>query len=139
MTAAKNSLDPTTFALEPGEIHWRFWRTDRLGQFDIAIPSDAEFNPDAAALAHLDRALARIDALYDIALPEAEKGWAARYNGPLRPRDAWSIIRLFAEPSGHLVISLNEGEFDTYCLWDVTLEDDKPAGVVHRAWSATAK
>jgi hypothetical protein len=133
-----NDLDPETFALEAGSVHWRFWTTRTLGQFDIAVPSDDDFNPDASALAHLEHALMEIDALYDIALREAERGWAARYNGPLRSRDAWSLIRIFAEPSGQLVISLNEGDFDTYCLWDVRLVDGRPVAIEHRAWGGSS-
>ena len=129
-------LDPETFKAEAGNIRWRFHTTERLGQFDIAIPSDDDFNPDPAALAHLQAALTRIDALYDAALREAEKGWAARYTATPRPRDDWSLVRLFADATGHLVLSLNESEIDTYNLWDVTLINDVPVQTVQRAWVA---
>lgn len=127
-------LNPETFSVELGSTHWRFHTTERLGQFDIAVPGDDHGNPDPAALAHLETALAAIDALYDRALVEAEQGWIIRYKGPPRSRDAWSLIRLLADRAGRLVLSLNEGEYDTYCLWDITFVDGKPAGVVHRIW-----
>lgn len=127
-------LDPETFSLDRDNTRWRFHTTDRLGQFDIAVPIDDDFAPEPAALAHLETALASIDALYDAALPEAEAAWQARYNALLRPRSAWSLIRLFAAPDGRLVLSLNEGEYDTYCLWDVTLVGGRPTSVVQRIW-----
>lgn len=131
-------LDPETFRSEPGAIHWRFHTTDRLGQFDIAVPSTEDFEPDPAALAHLETALARIDALYDLALSAAEQGWIARYSAAPRPREAWTLVRLFADATGSLVLGLNEGEFDTYCLWDVTLISGQPTTTLQRAWSSAS-
>lgn len=128
-------LDPESFHSEPGGVHWRLVDTPRHGQFDIAtVSSEGDWGPDPAGLAHLENALARVDALFDIALPAAEAGWAARYNGPLRRRDAWSMVRLFADASGRVVLSLNEGEHDTYCLWVITLVDGLPVNVEHRGW-----
>jgi len=132
-------LDPDTFRAEPDGPYWRFETTPRLGQFDIAAPPSADdWGPDAAALTHLEAALARIDALYDAALIEAEKGWVARYNAPLRSRDAWSLIRLFADASAVIALSLNEGEFDTYCLWVVTFSAGQPSTVDHRIWGGAS-
>ena len=130
-------LDPETFTREPGDIFWRFHTTERLGQFDIAVPADDAFAPSGAALANLQTALTNIDALYDTALAAAETGWAARYNAPLRSRDAWSLIRLFADDAGRLVLSLNEGDIDTYCLWDITLIAGRPIQTDHRVWGAS--
>lgn len=127
-------LDPDSFSTEAGNIRWCFHTTPRFGQFDIAVPSDDDFNPDASALAHLEAALARIDALYNIALAAAEQGWIARYEATPRPHAAWSLVRLHAHPDGRLVLTLHEGDFDTYCVWDVTLVDDQPATTLQRAY-----
>jgi hypothetical protein len=132
------SLDPETFRSEPGDIYWRFFETPRHGQFDIAAPAGDNWGPDPAALVHLEAALTRLDELFDVAFPAAERGWADRYKAPLRPREAWSIVRLFADTTGRIVLSLNEGEFDTYCLWDVTLIDGRVTGVLQRAWSGAS-
>ena len=45
-------FDPDTFKSEPAGTRWRFHTTDRLGQFDIAVPSDDDLNPqlDSAEL-----------------------------------------------------------------------------------------
>jgi hypothetical protein len=132
------ALDPESFRSELGDIYWRFFETPRHGQFDIATPSGENWGPEPAALVHLEAALARLDQLFDLALPAAERGWAERYKAPPRSRDAWSIVRLFADATGRIVLSLNEGEFDTYCLWDVTLVDGLPASVVQRAWGGAS-
>ncbi|MEQ1785261.1 MAG: hypothetical protein ABMA14_28280 [Hyphomonadaceae bacterium] len=129
-------LDPETFKAEPGNIRWRFHTTDSLGQFDIAVPSDDGFNPHPAAIAHLQSALDSIDALYDAALAEAEKGWATRYNAPLRPLEAWSLVRIFADETGGFVLTLHEGDFDTYCVWDVTFADGHPTHVRQRPYGS---
>lgn len=130
-------FDSETFSLELGSIRWRLHTTDRLGQFDVAVPTDDDGNAHPAALAHVEAALSKIDALYDVALRAAEQGWIARYTGTPRPRDAWSLIRVFADTSGRLVLSLNEGEYDTYCLWDVTLIDGQRTQVEHRIWGGS--
>ena len=127
-------LDPDKFKSEPGNVRWRFHATERLGQFDIAVPADDDLNPDPAALAQLESALARIDAIYDAALPIAEQGWTARYNTPVRDRSAWSLVRFFADPTGGLVLTLHEGEFDTYCAWDVTFANGQPVRAQQRPY-----
>ncbi|MEQ1780342.1 MAG: hypothetical protein ABMA14_03220 [Hyphomonadaceae bacterium] len=127
-------FDPDTFKSEPARTRWRFHTTDRLGQFDIAVPSDDDLNPHAAALTHLEAALTRIDALYDAALPVAEHGWVARYNGPLRDRSAWSLVRIFADETGSLVLTLHEGDFDTYCVWDVAFTNGHPTRALQRPY-----
>ncbi len=125
-------LDPQTFRSEPVDIQWRFWKTDRFGQFDIATVAGEEWGPSPRGLAHLETALANIDALYDLALPAAESAWQALYKGPLRTRDAWSLTRLFAGDDGGLVITLYEGDYDTYGAWDISLMDGVVSGVMRR-------
>lgn len=132
------ALDPETFRSEPGDIFWRLLTVPGYGEFDIATPAGEDWGPSPAALIHLEAALARLDALYAIALPAAERGWVERYRAQPRSREAWSIIRLLADATGRIVFSLNEGEFDTYCLWDVTLVDDQPTDVTHRVWGGAA-
>jgi hypothetical protein len=132
------ALDPETFRSEPGNIYWRLLSVPGHGEFDIATPAGEDWGPNPAALIHLEAALARLDALYAIALPAAERGWVERYRAQPRSREAWSIIRLFADATGRVVLSLNEREFDTYCLWDVTLVDDQPTDVTHRVWGGVA-
>lgn len=127
-------LDPAAFRREPGEIYWQLVTAPRHGQFDIATVAGEDWGPDATGLAHLEHALTQLDDIVAIALPAAENGWAARYNAPLRAREAWSIVRLFADATGRIVISLNEGEYDTYCLWEVTLIDGVPVDVIQRSW-----
>jgi hypothetical protein len=132
------ALDPDSFRSEPGDIYWRLLSVPGHGEFDIATPAGEDWGPNPTALIHLEAALARLDALYAIALPAAECGWVERYRAQLRSREAWSIIRLFADATGRIVLSLNEREFDTYCLWVVTLVDDQPTDVAHRVWGGAA-
>lgn len=132
------SLDPDTFKPEAGNLRWRFYSTAHHAQFDIAVPSDDNFKPDPAALSHLEAALSSIDALYATALAAAEKGWTARYSASPRPREDWGLVRLFADATGRLVLSLNESEIDTYSLWDVTLIDGQATGINHRPWGGSA-
>ena len=132
------ALDADSFRSEPGDIYWRLLSVPGHGEFDIATPAGEDWGPDPAALIHLEAALARLDVLYAIALPAAERGWVERYRAPPRVHEAWSIVRLFADATGRIVLSLNEGQFDTYCLWDVTLIEGQPASVVQRAWGGAA-
>ena len=127
------ALDPDSFSSESGGAQWRFWATPRLGQFDIATTSDdAGWGPSALGLVHLERALERLDDLYDSALAAAEGAWIAHYRSPARPHQAWSLTRLLADQDGRLVLTLYEGEFDAYGAWDVTLRDDKVEAVARR-------
>lgn len=130
-------LDPEAFRREPGDIYWQPFTTPRHGQFDIATVAGEDWGPDATGLAHLEHALKQLDDILATALPAAEGGWAARYKAALRSREAWSIVRLFADATGRIVISLNEDEFDTYCLWDVTLVDGRMTNVAQRIWGGT--
>ena len=127
-------LDPETFRSEAGGVYWRFFETAQHGQFDIATPAGEDWGPDPAALAHLESALARLDELVAIALPAAEQAWAENYKLPLRAREAWSLVRLHADASGVLVLSLNEREVDLYSLWDVTLMDGRATTITKRNW-----
>ena len=127
-------LDPETFRSEAGGVYWRFFETARHGQFDIATAAGEDWAPDPAALAHLESALVRLDELVAIALAAAEAAWVDNYKLPLRAREAWSLVRLHAEASGVLVLSLNEREVDLYSLWDVTLKDGRAINITKRNW-----
>lgn len=132
------SLDPDSFRSEPVNVCWRSFNAPGHGGFDIATPAGEDGGPERTSLAHLEKALADIDRLFEVAITAAEKGWAARYNGPLRSREAWSIVRIHANTDGRITFSLHEAEFDTYCLWDVTLVDGRVSGVDHRDWVAVS-
>jgi hypothetical protein len=125
-------LDPETFKTEQGGAYWRFWTTDRLGQFDIAVMAAREdFAPLPSALQQLGRELARIDALYDAALVAAKAGWAKTYPRPA-PDDGWTLTRLAIEENGDTTLVLSEGDIDTYGAWDVSMHDGAALGAKRR-------
>jgi hypothetical protein len=126
------TLDPETFKMEEGGAYWRFWRTDRLGQFDIAVMAATEdFAPLPSALEQLGRELTRIDALFDTALAAAKVGWAKTYPRAA-PEDGWTLTRLAIEENGDTTLVLYEGDIDTYGAWDVSMRDGAALGVKRR-------
>jgi hypothetical protein len=125
-------LDPETFSRTDADGHWRFWRTERLGQFDIAVMKRAdEWGPDAQALEALGRELARIDVLFDAALVAAKAGWAETYRRAA-PDHGWTLTRIAVEPFGEVTMVLYEGDIDTYGAWNVAMRDGVAAGVKRR-------
>jgi len=69
-------------------------------------------------------------------VPIAEQGWAIRYDGPLRDRSAWSLARILADETGGPVLTLHESDFDTDCVWDVTLANRYPTRAHQRPYGA---
>ena len=124
-------LDPETFKIEEGGAYWRFWTTDRLGQFDIAVMAREDFAPAPWALKQLGRELARIDALFDAALGAAKAGWAKTYPRPA-PEDGWTLTRIAIEEDGGVTLTLYEGDIDTYGAWDVAMRDGTALGAKRR-------
>ena len=126
------TLDPETFKAEEGGAYWRFWTTERLGQFDIAVMAATEdLAPAPWALEQLGRELARIDALFDAALAAAKAGWEAQY-GRRAPDDGWTLTRIAIEKTGDTTIVLYEGDIDTYGAWDVAMRDGVALSVKRR-------
>src|SRR5262245_19753153 len=122
-------LDPETFTIEESGAWWRFWKTHRLGQFDIAVTAGIEeFAPAPAALEQLERELARIDALFDAALAAAQEAWTRTYARP-SPETGWSLTRIAIETDGCVTMALYEGTIDTYGAWDVLMRDGRALGV----------
>ena len=125
-------LDPETFKTEEGGAYWRFWTTESLGQFDIAVMAGTEeFAPAPWALEQLGGELAQIDALFNAALAAAKAGWAETYPRPA-PEDGWTLTRIAIEENGDTTLVLYEGDIDTYGAWDVTMRDGAVLGVKRR-------
>jgi hypothetical protein len=125
-------LDPETFTIEESGAYWRFWTTERLVQFDIAVMAGTEaFAPAPWALEQLGRELARIDALFDAALVAAKAGWAETYPRPA-PEDGWTLTRIAIEENGGVTLTLYEGDIDTYGAWDVSMRDGAALGAKRR-------
>lgn len=125
------TLDPETFKYTPEDFFWRFWTTDRLGQFDIAVMAREEFAPAPWALAQLGQELERIDTLFDTALEAAKSGWSQTY-GRQAPQDGWTLTRIAVEDTGDVTLIVYEGEIDTYGSWQVAMRDGVVIGVQRR-------
>ena len=105
-------------------------RTQRDGLVDLVV--SGEDSPSPAAFLELDRAAAEIDWLFKRGVAAAAHHRESVLNWKPAPVSDWTVCGLKADDSREVVMTLYEGEIDTYGDWDVTFLDGEVQRVERR-------
>jgi hypothetical protein len=114
------TLDPSNFRRING-LFRASMRTDRDGLVDLVVCGKDV--PSPAAFLELDHAAAEIDWLYKRGVAAAAHHREAVLNWDPVPETDWRVCGLRADDSREIVVTLYEGEVDTYGDWDVVFRD----------------
>ena len=114
------TLDPADFRRING-LFRSSMRTERDGLVDLVVCG--EDAPSPAAFLELDRAAAEIDWLFKRAVAAAAHHRETVLNWDPVPERDWTVGGLKADEAREVVVTLYEGEIDTYGDWYVTFRD----------------